>query len=143
MKHWLGSALWVLLLTQQLGQTCQADQYVQWQGYEIHYTTLSSRLIPADVAASHDIIRADNRIVTNISIRKDGLPIRASIRGTATNLLNQRQNLAFTEVMEQDAIYYLANQLVDVRDTLRFVLFVLPEGTNEPYELAFVRDYYQ
>jgi hypothetical protein len=45
--------------------------------------------------------------------------------------------------MEQDAIYYLANQLVDVRDTLRFVLFILPEDASETYELAFVRDYYQ
>jgi hypothetical protein len=136
-------ALTLQLSAQLLGQTCQADQFIQWQGYEIHYTTLSSRLIPADVAASHGITRSDNRVVTNISIRKDGLPIRANIRGTATNLLNQRQNLAFTEVMEQDAIYYLANQIVDVRDTLRFVLFILPEGTSEAYELAFVRDFYQ
>jgi hypothetical protein len=143
MKNWLVMALLLQLSTQLLGQTCQADQFIQWQGYEIHYTTLSSRLIPADVAASHGITRADNRVVTNISIRRDGQPIRANIRGTATNLLNQRQNLAFTEVMERDAIYYLANQLVDVRDTLRFVLFILPEGASEAYELAFVRDYYQ
>ena len=143
MKNWFVMALLVQLLGQLLGQTCQADQFIKWQGYEIHYTTLSSRLIPADVAASHGITRSDNRIVTNVSIRRDGLPIKATIRGTATNLLNQRQILAFTEVMEQDAIYYLANQLVDVRDTLRFVLFILPEDADETYELAFVRDYYQ
>jgi len=142
-KAWLSSALLIQLCLQLLGQTCQADQFIQWHGYDIHYTTLSSRLIPADVAKSHGITRADNRVVTNISIRKNGQPVRAKIRGTATNLLNQQQNLAFTEVMEQDAIYYLANQLVDVRDTLRFAVSILPEGTDEAYELAFVRDYYQ
>jgi hypothetical protein len=89
MKNWFVMALLVQLLGQLLGQTCQADQFIKWQGYEIHYTTLSSRLIPADVAASHGITRSDNRIVTNVSIRRDGLPIKATIRGTATNLLNK------------------------------------------------------
>ena len=120
-----------------------AAQFVSWQGYEIHYTSFSSMLIPAETAALHDIKRAKNRIVTNISLRRDGQPVAASVQGTATNLLNQQSQLAFTEVKEQTAIYYLANQLVSERDTLRLSISIQPDGLDEAYLLEYVRDYYQ
>jgi hypothetical protein len=119
-----------VLLTVASWNHCQADQPIQWQGYDIHYTTLSSRLIPAEVAKLHGIIRADNRMVTNI-------------HGTVTNLLNQQSVLDFTEVLEPNAIYYLANQLVDERDTLRYSISIQPQGSETTYLLEFGRDYYQ
>ena len=141
--------LLVMLMTMVGWSPCQADQAIQWQGYDIHYTTLSSRLIPADVAKLHGIIRADNRMVTNLSIRKTsktgekGDPVTASIHGTATNLLNQQSVLDFTEVLEPNAIYYLANQLVDERDTLRYSISIQPQSSEATYLLEFVRDYDQ
>ena len=141
--------LLVMLMTMVGWSPCQADQAIQWQGDDIHYPTLSSRLIPADVAKLHGIIRADNRMVTNLSIRKTsktgekGDPVTASIHGTATNLLNQQSVLDFTEVLEPNAIYYLANQLVDERDTLRYSISIQPQSSEATYLLEFVRDYYQ
>ena len=143
-----------VLLTVASWNHCQADQPIQWQGYDIHYTTLSSRLIPAEVAKLHGIIRADNRMVTNIAIRQTsetsdetddekGEPVTANIHGTVTNLLNQQSVLDFTEVLEPNAIYYLANQLVDERDTLRYSISIQPQSSEATYLLEFGRDYYQ
>lgn len=117
------------------------SETVKWQGYDIHYTTFSSTLIPAEVAAAHDIERAKNRIVTNISILKDGEPQLAEISGHNSNLLNQLYTMQFAEVRESEAIYYLANQLIDERDTLRFVIEIKPETSQESYTLQFMRTY--
>lgn len=115
---------------------------VAWQGYVIYYTTLKSTLIPAEVAEAHGIKRSDSRIVTNVTIRKDEHPVPARVEGVATNLLNQLFTLSFNEVVERDAIYYLASQVVDERDTLRYKIVVTPEGSRESYTLNFMREYY-
>ena len=114
---------------------------MKWRGYDIHYTTFSSTLIPQEVAAAHNIVRSEYRIVTNVSILKDGEPVKAKVTGRNTNLLNQLFTMEFDEVTEKTAIYYLANQLIDERDTLRFTINVLPVGETNAFELKFIRQY--
>ena len=118
-----------------------AAETIQWQGYDIHYTTFSSLLIPQEVAAAHNIARAKNRIVTNISILKDSEPQAAMVSGTNSNLLNQLYTMDFTEVTESSAIYYLANQLIDERDTIRFDINIQPAGSVDTFNLEFMRQY--
>lgn len=119
-----------------------SDQFETWNGYEIHYTTFSSLIIPSQVAEAHGIVRSKNRIVTNLSIRQDGGSIRADVNGTSTNLLEQVTPMNFTEVVEQDAVYYLANQVINERDTIRFSINIKPEHINKTYNLEFTRRYY-
>ena len=119
-----------------------SDQFETWYGYEIHYATFSSLIIPSQVAEAHGIVRSKNRIVTNLSIRLDGGSIRADVSGTSTNLLEQVTSMNFTEVVEQDAVYYLANQVINERDTIRFSINVKPEQINKTYNLEFIRQYY-
>lgn len=114
---------------------------VQWRGYDIHYTTFNSLLIPQDVAKVHNIVRSKFRIVTNISVLQDGEPSAAKVTGINTNLLNQLFTMRFDEVTEKTAIYYLSNQLIDERDTLRFTIQVTPYGESEALELKFMRQY--
>lgn len=114
---------------------------VQWRGYDIHYTTFNSLLIPQEVAQAHNIVRSKYRIVTNVSILKQGDPNPATVTGFNTNLLNQLFQMEFDEVTEKSAIYYLSNQLIDERDSLRFTITVQPFGENEAYELKFMRQY--
>lgn len=115
-------------------------EHVDHGEYRIHYTTFPSTLIPADVAAAHDIVRADNRIVLNVSVLKGRQPSVASIRGDVINLLNQRFELTFDEVNEADAVYYLANHVAVEQDILRFNIVVQPPDT-EPYPITFLRRY--
>ena len=107
--------------------------------FEIHYTTFPSTIIPPDVASLHDITRAPNRIVVNISALKQGEPAAIALSGTVTNLLEQVLDLEFIEVNEQDAIYYLAHHLSLEHDLLRFAITAVIEG--EPVEFEMLRRY--
>ena len=129
------------LLTSAVSKQAGAEQLKRWQGYDIHYTTFPSTLLPADIARVHNITRASNRVVTNVSVRKDNAPVKVSVTGSVTNLINQQFELKFEEVMERDAVYYLASQIVDEKDTLRFSINIQPPD-NEAYVLEFVRQYY-
>ena len=122
--------------------SARAEQFILWQGFEIHYNTFSSLLIPAEVAKAHGISRSKSRVVTNISIVRDGVPKSAEVSGQSLNLLGQLTSLDFTEVNESTGIYYLANQIVDEKDTLRFSINIKPEGAEESYELRYNREYY-
>lgn len=115
------------------------EQSIAWKDYVIHYTTFSSTLIPPQVAAANDIVRAENTIVTNIAIRKNDKSVRAWIDGRVSNLLEQTVKLNFREVAEQDAVYYLASQVVDEEETLRFHIDIKPAGETESYRLEFTR----
>lgn len=114
----------------------------QWQGFEIHFTTLSSLLIPVEVADVHGIVRSRNRIVTNIAIRKNNHAVQAELTGTCVNLLSQLFKLEFNEIYESGAVYYLSNQLIDERDTLIFEIDITPADHPETFHLKFTRQYY-
>jgi hypothetical protein len=135
-RYILSLLVWICLVP-----SISAAETIQWQGFDIHYTTFSSMLIPPEVAASHNIARANNRIVTNISILKNGEPQTATITGRNSNLLNQLYTMQFTEVVESSAVYYLSNQLIDERDTLRFEIQISPSAIDDTYTLEFMRTY--
>jgi hypothetical protein len=107
--------------------------------HEIHYTTFPSTIIPPDVASLHNITRAPNRIVVNVSALKQGEPAAIALSGTVTNLLEQVLELEFVEVNEQNAIYYLAHHVSLEHDLLRFNITAVVEG--EPVEFEILRRY--
>ena len=73
---------------------------------------------------------------------QNGIPTTAQVTGQSLNLLGQLTQLAFIEVNERAGIYYLANQIVDEKDTLRFSLRIKPSGSEETYDLNYNRQYY-
>lgn len=113
-----------------------------WQDFDIHFTTINSMLIPSEVATAHNIVRSEKRIITNISIRRDGKAIAAKLTGTSSNLFGQLFTLEFDEITEPGAIYYLSNQLIDERDRLIFKIDITPVKHPETYRLQFIRQYY-
>ena len=108
--------------------------------YDIYYTVFPSTVIPALVAQGHQITRADNKIVINVSLRREEEPTSAELSGTVVNLLEQETELTFIEVRERDAIYYLATHIALPADLLRFNLIVTPD-TGEPVNINFMRRY--
>ncbi|MEX2488328.1 MAG: DUF4426 domain-containing protein [Pseudomonadales bacterium] len=117
------------------------EQSISWRNYVIHYTAFESTLIPEEVAAANGVVRSSNRLVTNIVIKQKNRneTVPAKVEGTVTNLLNQTSELTFREVNERDAVYYLASQVVDEQDTLRFNVKIRPTGEDEVYSLEFIR----
>lgn len=50
--------------------------------------------------------------------------------------------MTFTEVTEQDATYYLANQRINERDAIRFRIRIQPLDSSQAFDLEFTRQYY-
>ena len=137
MRLTLQYLLVVLLLTSSISLSAR---YIDHDGYRIHYTTFSSMIIPPEVARLHGIVRAENRIVLNVSAIRDDQPASLGITGTVVNLLNQQYELAFREVTESEAVYYLASHMALEQDVLRFNLTVRL-ATGDAVPIRFLRRY--
>ena len=89
--------------------TVQAQQLQRFGDYELHYIVIPTTTLNPDVAQRYDIQRGKDRALCNISvIDEDGKGVRVTLEGDTQNLLGQRQDLGFTEVVDGDAVYYLA-----------------------------------
>ena len=110
--------------------SARAEQSQQAGGYSVHYVAFASTFLSADMASKYKVVRGRNRALVNISILdKDNKPVRAKLRGTVKNLPGQILKLEFEEVLEGDAVYYLAQTRFSDRELMRFdINFVGPDG---------------
>ena len=117
----------VLLFTTHL---CIAEQMIQMGEYEVHYIVIPTTFLDPKIADQYNLPRGRDRALVNISvIDSTGSGSQASISGTSRNLLGQIQQLEFTEVAEDQAIYYLALLRHDDEEHHRFEINVgLPDG---------------
>ena len=108
----------------------------------IYYSAFPSRLIPPSVAAAHDLTRAEDLMMINISIKHGDQPVEADISGDVTNILGQGRAIRFIPIVENDALYYLGEVIVDEKDWLRIELTIDSDSMSKPYELQFERHFY-
>jgi hypothetical protein len=69
-------------------------------------------------------------------------PVRATVVASATNLSAQLKNLDIKEIIDQGAIYYIAEIPVADRETLNFNISVTPEGETSAYTLTFQQEFF-
>lgn len=101
--------LLVCLLTCLTAAIAQAQQMQKFGDFELHYIVIPTTMLQPEIAAKYDISRGKDRALCNISvIDGDGVGLAASLSGSSQNLLGQRQDLSFLQVIDGDAIYYLA-----------------------------------
>jgi hypothetical protein len=138
-RNW---TLLVLLLSSLLVTPAQAEQKVVFSDYEVHYILLPTTFLKADIADKYNLRRSKDRALVNVSVLDlQGSPVQAEVRGSSENLLGQRQNLAFDEVIEGEAIYYLALLRYADEEFQRVTLnIVLPNG--ELAEIKFQQKMY-
>ncbi|TQV85359.1 DUF4426 domain-containing protein [Aliikangiella coralliicola] len=74
----------------------------------VNYNALSAAMIPAEVASQYGITRSGRTGIVNIAVSKSGEPVIANIFGHGKNLAGQLKELAFKEIKEEKAIYYIA-----------------------------------
>ena len=118
---------------------CSAE--IQQNGdYDIHYAAFPSRIIPPEVALAHNLVRADNKIIVNVSVKTGEQTTKAKLSGFVINLLEQVTELEFMEVNEGNAIYYLATHTSQTEDTLRFNVLISPPD-SEPFPITFMQRY--
>ena len=129
-----------LLLTALSSHLARAEQAQDFGQYSVHYITVNSNFIDADIAEQYGIVRGKRRAFVNISILKntsDGrtTPVTANLSGTKKNLLQQIENIDFVQVQEGEAIYYLGQFDFSNAEKLSFDIDVQPEASGATYSL--------
>ncbi|MDP2562369.1 DUF4426 domain-containing protein [Psychrobium sp. 1_MG-2023] len=102
----------------------QGGQFQQSGRYQVHYMALSSTFLTPQVAMAYNIKRSRYNAFVNISVLDtliDGNPaVKANITGKAVNLTGNTRQLTFKEVIEGNAIYYIAE--LPFRNEERFTI---------------------
>jgi hypothetical protein len=77
----------------------------------VHYSVVNTTFLTPQVARSYGIVRGEDKFIINVSVRRqlDGsnIAVRAKVKGSSSDLIH-RTPLEFKEIIEQDAIYYIA-----------------------------------
>lgn len=114
----------------------------------VHYSAINTSQLAPETAAAFGLQRSASRTLLNLAVLRkgeDGLdrPVRASIEGEAVNLAGQRRRLQLREVVEQDAIYYIASFPIHNEERITFRLRVLPEDLDgPPREFSFQQQFF-
>ncbi len=90
----------------------------------VHYNTFNSMSLIPNIAEAAKLTRSKNQGVINVSLIKDGKPLKAEVSGTVKDLTSQSIPLQFKEVREQGAIYYLAQYPVPQQEIRTFEIKV-------------------
>lgn len=110
----------------------------------IHYMAIGSTFFTPEIAKAYGITRSRYNGLINISVldnTKTGNPAKTvSISGQAKNNLGQFKSLAFKEVKEGGAIYYLAQVSYHNEETLHFTLDI--NDGKEQQILKFSQKFY-
>ncbi|PIE20698.1 MAG: hypothetical protein CSA61_00600 [Neptuniibacter caesariensis] len=134
-------------LLSSLALVSHADQYVKYGDYEIHYIAFNSTFIAPDIAKNVGIQRSKRQALVNISVLKvvgdTKKPVAAIIKGEATNLIPQTQEIRFKKVDEGDAIYYLGQFGHVDNQVIRLAITVQPDPNKPPYTLKFEQKFYE
>ncbi|MCM2461910.1 DUF4426 domain-containing protein [Pseudomonas sp. LARHCG127] len=90
----------------------------------VHYNTFNSTFLTPEIAKGAELIRSKNQGVINVSVIKDGKPLMAQVSGTVKDLTSQSIQLQFKQVIEQGAIYYIAQYPVPQQENRIFEIKV-------------------
>tara|TARA_A100001037_G_C15124757_1_gene625600 strand:- start:508 stop:942 length:435 start_codon:yes stop_codon:yes gene_type:complete len=118
------------------------EQMQRFGNLEVHYIVVPTTFLDPKVAQSYSISRAKNQAIVNLSvINNSGNAIKCSIEGEALNLLGQRSRLEFREIVEDKAIYYIAQLRHDDEEIMRFLIDILMPS-NQSITLEFNQKLY-
>lgn len=121
----------------------QGAQYKELGPWQVHYIAFPSTFIQPQIAKTYGLERSGFKGIVNISILKndtDKTAQKATLQGTARNLLGNKQNLNFKEVVEGDSVYYLAQVDYTNEEILRFEIEI--QQGNQFQTLKFQQKFY-
>ncbi|TMP47336.1 DUF4426 domain-containing protein [Pseudoalteromonas sp. S1688] len=121
----------------------QGAQYKELGPWQVHYIAFPSTFIQPQIAKAYGLERSGYKGIVNISILKndtDKTAQKATLQGTARNLLGNKQSLNFKEVVEGDSVYYLAQVDYTNEEILRFEIEI--QQGNQFQTLKFQQKFY-
>ncbi|MHA6492042.1 DUF4426 domain-containing protein [Pseudomonas borbori] len=113
-------ALFVLALC--LSLPALAERKQTFGDLDVHYIAFNSSFLQPDIAAASGLVRSKTQGVVNISVLKAGKAVNAQVSGEVKDLVGRSHALTFKQVVEGEAIYYLAQFPFNQREVLRFTI---------------------
>lgn len=123
----------------------QGDSMQQFGDYQVHYNVFNSSFILPSIANEYGLQRGKNRALMNVSVLKrqdDGTyrGIKAKVSGIHDDLL-QKEQLKFKEIVEDNAVYYIAGFKIHHRIDVYFTVDVQVEG-EKPFKVQWQKRLY-
>ncbi|CAI8168034.1 DUF4426 domain-containing protein [Pseudidiomarina mangrovi] len=142
MKNLLSTLL--LLSSLLFTQSASAQQAMRLGPWEVHYNAFNSTLLRAEMAQQYDLQRSSTLATLNITVLaadEPGKPAqKVTVTGYSMNPLSQQQRLDFNQVIEGDAVYYLAQVRFTNLETLRF--FITIDDGKQQQTLRFHKEFW-
>ena len=137
----------VLALLLMLPLSASAENSTRTGGYTIHHNALTTDSLPIQVASAYGIQRSKSRALLNVSVIRDqpgttGTPVHAQIRAVGKTLYGQIRPIEMREIVEDQAIYYIADFPVAHREMLHFEFEVLPADGRYPLRASMHQEFY-
>lgn len=144
-KFYLCCAISLLLLANHA--FAQEGSSMKIDNYQVHYSAFNTSFLSAEVAKAYGINRSGAEALLNIAIlekQADGSMknVTAEVRGTLSDLIHKKP-LAFKEVREQEAIYYLASFPIEHKATAYFSISAKVANRLTPLKIEFTKQLYK
>jgi hypothetical protein len=137
------SSLFIMLFLAS-SATIYAENMKKSGDINIHYMAINATFLTPEIAKAYGIVRSRYNGLVNISVlnnAKNSTPAKTVlITGNARNLAGQKKTLEFTEVKEENAIYYLAQVSYRNEETIRFDLTI--KDGEKSHSLKFSQKFY-
>ena len=120
-----------------------AEQKKTLGNWDVHYIAVESTFLTPEVARAYGIVRSKNSVLINISVLDKSTKKAQSVAvmGSARNLLGTEKELSFKEVVDGDAIYYLA--ILPIRDEEHYRFNIRLRQGNTQQTLKFEQKVYK
>ncbi len=125
----------------------QAEQFQDFGDYRVHYNAFNSDVLAPEVAKAHGLSRSSYEAIVNITVQKKNAmgsyaPVKAKVKGQASDIYSKLTKLKVKEVVEGNAIYYLAEMPITDGQKLNFDLQISPMDSKRAYTLKFAQQFF-
>lgn len=137
----------LLLLATTLVNAEEVQTSQTFDNYEVHYSVFNTSFLTPQVASAYGITRSKSKALMNIAVlekQADGRMknVTAIVSGDQYDLIRHTP-LAFQEVREEQAIYYLSSFDIQNRATIYFTVNIQPDPNRPAYKLQFSKMLYR
>ncbi|MGY8868967.1 MAG: DUF4426 domain-containing protein [Pseudomonadales bacterium] len=136
--------LFLLLL---VSPAALAEQSIETDRYIIHYNAFNSSIVAPEVAQRHNLLRSRYTAMLNIAVfekQKDGSKqaVKAVLSGNVANLIQQTQQISFTPIKEDKALYYIGSFNFGNEEIMHVTIDVQPDPNQAATKIRFDQKFY-
>lgn len=115
--------------------------------YTVHVNAFNSDTLKPSMAKAYNIVRSKNRGLLTISVVKKSLsqnpkPVKAKVRGKATNLTGQLKDIQIREINDGGAVYYISEFHVADKEVLDFTVYLTLNDQSSPFTVQLRQQFF-